>query len=118
MWRVLSGLRSRERTARRRCRARSSARASPHRLCPFPPLPHRMTLAIREGPGMERFIANLVKSYQSGKIDRRQFCETVALAATVYAAGDAARAAPSGGGFKMLGVNHISYACSDYKAAR
>jgi len=66
---------------------------------------------------MERFIADLVSSYQSGKIDRRQFCETVALAATVYAAGDAAYAAPSSG-FKMLGVNHISYACSDYKVAR
>ena len=66
---------------------------------------------------MERFIADLVKSYESGKIDRRQFCETVALATTVFAAGSAAQAAPSGG-FKMLGVNHISYACSDYKVAR
>ena len=65
---------------------------------------------------MERFIANLVKDFESGKISRRQFCETVALAATVYAAGDAAKAAPSSG-LKMLGVNHVSYACSDYKVA-
>ena len=42
---------------------------------------------------MERFIANLVKDFESGKLSRRQFCETVALAATVYAAGDAAKAA-------------------------
>ena len=66
---------------------------------------------------MERFIADLVKSFESGKIDRRQFCESVALAATVFAAGSAAQAAPARG-LKMLGVNHISYACADYKVAR
>src|SRR5256885_7028057 len=66
---------------------------------------------------MDGFMADLVKSNQSGKIARRQFCETVALATTVYAAGSAAQAAPSSG-FKMLGVNHISYACTDYKVAR
>ena len=51
---------------------------------------------------MERFIADLVKTYESGAIDRREFCKTVALAASVYAAGDAAQAqAPRG--FKMIG---------------
>ena len=67
---------------------------------------------------MERFIADLVKSFESGKIDRRQFCETVALAATVFAAGSAATEAAPARGLKMLGVNHISYACPDYKVAR
>ena len=67
---------------------------------------------------MERFIADLVKNFESGKINRRQFCETVALAATVYAAGEeAANAAPSQG-FKVIAVNHISYACPDYRKAR
>jgi catechol 2,3-dioxygenase-like lactoylglutathione lyase family enzyme len=66
---------------------------------------------------MERFIADLVKDFESGKIDRRRFCETVALAATVFAAGGAAQAAPARG-LKMLGVNHVSYACADYKVAR
>src|SRR5947209_5752678 len=67
---------------------------------------------------MERFIADLVQDFESGKINRRQFCETVALAATVYAAGEeAANAAPSQG-FKMIAVNHISYACPDYRKAR
>jgi catechol 2,3-dioxygenase-like lactoylglutathione lyase family enzyme len=66
---------------------------------------------------MERFIADLVKNYESGRIDRREFCKTVALAATVYAAGDAANAqAPRG--FKMLGINHISYTCADYTKVR
>src|SRR5579863_2359795 len=36
---------------------------------------------------MEDFIAGLVSQLDSGKIGRRQFCETVALAAIVYAAG-------------------------------
>ena len=52
---------------------------------------------------MERFIADLVKNYESGKVDRREFCKTVALAATVYAAGDAAKA-ETPRGFKMLGI--------------
>jgi catechol 2,3-dioxygenase-like lactoylglutathione lyase family enzyme len=66
---------------------------------------------------MERFIADLVKKYESGGVDRREFCQTVALAATVYAAGDAAKAqAPRG--FKMLGINHISYSCPDYTKVR
>jgi catechol 2,3-dioxygenase-like lactoylglutathione lyase family enzyme len=66
---------------------------------------------------MERFIADLVKKFESGAVSRREFCETVALAASVYAAGDAAQAqAPRG--FKMLGVNHISYTCADYTKVR
>jgi len=66
---------------------------------------------------MERFIADLVKNYESGRVDRREFCQTVALAATVYAAGDAAKAqAPRG--LKMIGINHISYTCPDYAKAR
>ena|SRR2546427_9540497 len=66
---------------------------------------------------MERFIADLVKDYESGKIDRREFCKTVALAATVYAAGDTAMAqAPRS--FKMIGINHISYTCPDYAKVR
>ena len=66
---------------------------------------------------MERFIAGLVKDFERGKIDRRQFCEGAALAAAVFAAGSAAEAAPAQG-LQMIGVNHISYACSDYRVAR
>src|SRR5205807_8620656 len=76
-----------------------------------------MRASIREGSRMEKFIADLVKNYESGKVDRREFCKTVALAATVYAAGDAAQAqAPRG--FKMIGINHISYTCPDYTKVR
>jgi len=50
---------------------------------------------------MERFIAGLVRDFESGKVDRRELCKTIALAATVYAAGDAAEAQPARG-FKVL----------------
>jgi catechol 2,3-dioxygenase-like lactoylglutathione lyase family enzyme len=66
---------------------------------------------------MERFIADLVKQLEGGAIDRREFCQTVALAAAVYAAGDAAQA-QTGTGFKVLGINHLSYSCPDYTKAR
>jgi Glyoxalase/Bleomycin resistance protein/Dioxygenase superfamily len=63
---------------------------------------------------MERFIADLVINYESGKVDRREFCKTVAFAATM---GDTARAeAPRG--LKMIGINHISYTCPDYAKVR
>jgi catechol 2,3-dioxygenase-like lactoylglutathione lyase family enzyme len=66
---------------------------------------------------MERFIADLVRDFEGGKIDRREFCKTVTLAAAVYAAGDAANAqAPNG--LKVIGINHLSYTCSDYTKAR
>ena len=67
---------------------------------------------------MERFIADLVKDFETGKVDRRQFCETIALAATVYAAGESAANAAPARGFEMLGINHISYACQDYSKVR
>ena len=40
---------------------------------------------------MERFIADLVRNFESGRINRRQFCEAVTLAASVCAMGDAAK---------------------------
>ena len=66
---------------------------------------------------MEKFIADLVKEFDSGKVDRREFCQTVALAAVVYASGEAANA-QTARGFKVLGINHISYRCPDYIKAR
>jgi catechol 2,3-dioxygenase-like lactoylglutathione lyase family enzyme len=66
---------------------------------------------------MERFIENLIRDFESGRINRRQFCETFALAASVYASGASAANAPARG-FRMLGVNHIAYDCPDYRPAR
>jgi catechol 2,3-dioxygenase-like lactoylglutathione lyase family enzyme len=66
---------------------------------------------------MERFIADLVQNLDSGRIDRREFCQAVALAAAVYGAGDAAQAQAQRG-FKIIGINHMSYTCPDYTRAR
>jgi catechol 2,3-dioxygenase-like lactoylglutathione lyase family enzyme len=66
---------------------------------------------------MERFIADLVKDFDSGKVDRREFCQTVAVAAMVFAAGDAAHA-QANRGFKTLGINHVGYLCPDFAKAR
>ena len=66
---------------------------------------------------MEKFISNLVKHFETGQVSRREFCETVALAATVYAVGGPAQAQTTSG-FKTIGVNHISYTCPDYTKAR
>jgi catechol 2,3-dioxygenase-like lactoylglutathione lyase family enzyme len=66
---------------------------------------------------MERFIADLVHGLDSGKLDRREFCQAVALATAVYAAGDAAQAQAQRG-FKIIGINHMSYTCPDYAKAR
>ena len=66
---------------------------------------------------MERFIADLVQGLDSGKIDRREFCQAVALAAVVHGAGGAAQA-QAARGFKIIGINHISYSCPDYAKAR
>ena len=61
---------------------------------------------------MERFISDLVKEFESGKIDRRKFCETVALAAVVYAAGESAANAAPAEGFEVIAINHLSYKMS------
>ena len=66
---------------------------------------------------MERFIADLVEDLDAGQIDRREFCQAVALAAAVYGAGDAAQA-QAARGFKIIGINHMSYTCPDYRKAR
>ncbi len=67
---------------------------------------------------MERFIADLIQEFERGAINRRQFCETIAIAAAVYAAGEqAANGAPMRG-FNPISINHISYVCADYRKAR
>ena len=66
---------------------------------------------------MERFIAGLVQGLDAGRLDRREFCQAVALAAAVYGAGDAAQAQAQRG-FKIIGINHFSYTCPDYTKAR
>ena len=67
---------------------------------------------------MERFIDRLIDEFDSGQLSRREFCETMAVATAVLAAGGAAANAAPQRGFTMLGVNHIAYTCPDYRLAR
>lgn len=67
---------------------------------------------------MERFIDRLIDEFDSGKLSRREFCETMAIATAVLASGGAAANAAPQRGFTMLGVNHLSYSCPDYRVAR
>ena len=67
---------------------------------------------------MERFIDRLIAQFDSGELSRREFCETMAVATAVLASGGAAANAAAPSGFTMLGVNHISYQCPDYRMAR
>jgi len=67
---------------------------------------------------MERFIDNMISEFETGNVDRREFCQRIALAASVYAAGCASGGNAPARGFRILGVNHLSYACPDYRKAR
>ena len=67
---------------------------------------------------MERFIDRLISQFDSGELSRREFCETMAVATAVLASGGAAANAAAPSGFTMLGINHISYQCPDYRMAR
>lgn len=67
---------------------------------------------------MERFIDKLIGQFESGQVGRREFCQTVGIAAAVYAAGGAEANAAAARGFTGIGVNHISYSCPDYTKAR
>jgi catechol 2,3-dioxygenase-like lactoylglutathione lyase family enzyme len=67
---------------------------------------------------MEALISSLVRDFETGKLSRRELIRSLAI--TVSAASIAAPAAPSeeAGGFKAVGVNHISYGVADYARTR
>jgi catechol 2,3-dioxygenase-like lactoylglutathione lyase family enzyme len=67
---------------------------------------------------MERLIDRLIDQFDSGQLSRREFCETMAIATAVLAGGGAAANAAPQRGLTMLGVNHLSYVCPDYRQAR
>jgi catechol 2,3-dioxygenase-like lactoylglutathione lyase family enzyme len=66
---------------------------------------------------MKALVESLVSDLERGRLSRRQFCEAVAAAAAVHAGG-AEAAAPAPAGLKVIGINHIGYACPDYRVAR
>ena len=66
---------------------------------------------------MESVIARLLQDFEAGKMTRRQLIQSLAMAATAVYAG-AASPVDAAGGFKTVGVDHISYQVSDYKRSR
>jgi hypothetical protein len=64
---------------------------------------------------MESVIARLLQDFETGKMTRRQLIQSLAMAAT---AAHAAAGVAAAGGFKAIGVDHISYQVSDYKRTR
>ncbi len=65
---------------------------------------------------MDGFVAQKIEDYQTGKISRRHFIETLTLAATTLYAQDA-KAAPSNPALKVALVNHVSYTCPKFQQA-
>src|SRR5215470_1564824 len=68
---------------------------------------------------MENLIAQLLKDFETGRMDRRQLIRSLAMAATASAAmlrGGGVLA--DEGGLKATGVDHISYRVPDYIRTR
>jgi hypothetical protein len=63
---------------------------------------------------MERFIADLVKSFETGKLSRRKLIEQLTLAATTVYAADSATA-QADQTLKAQLINHISYTCPNFR---
>jgi catechol 2,3-dioxygenase-like lactoylglutathione lyase family enzyme len=66
---------------------------------------------------MEHIIANLLRDFELGKMNRRQLIQSLAVAASAASAVTPALAA-GGKGFKAVTVNHISYRVADYARTR
>jgi hypothetical protein len=82
-----------------------------------PPVGKRQCADRWEDHGMEPFIAGLAKDFENGKLDRREFCQTVESPPSFAARAKPPMPQPTRG-FKMIGINHNSYSCSDYAKAR
>jgi hypothetical protein len=68
---------------------------------------------------MEDLIAELLQSFEQGRMTRRQLIQSLALAAAVAPVADAvSTAAADGKGFRAIAVNHISYQVADYAKTR
>lgn len=64
---------------------------------------------------MEQIISGLLTQFERGGMSRRQFVQSLALAATAVAAPALSAQAK---GFKTLAVNHVSYGVADYAKTR
>ena len=70
---------------------------------------------------MEHVIAQLLREFEQGKMDRRQFIQSVAVTATAVSAGSTLSAAgPEAGGLlaQATVLNHVSHPVKDYAKSR
>ena len=67
---------------------------------------------------MEQIIAGLLKDFESGKMNRRQLIQGMAIAAAAVWGPGSAAASAAGKGFKTMSLDHISYQVADYKRMR
>jgi len=67
---------------------------------------------------MEHILEKLVSDFESGKMNRRQLIQSLALAATAATATATAPAADNNTVLKAVDINHISYQVADYAKTR
>jgi len=68
---------------------------------------------------MEHIIAKLLQEFETGKLNRRQLIQNLALAVTAASAISAVPAAAAEGkAIKAINLNHVSYQVTDYKKTR
>src|SRR5258706_5731348 len=67
---------------------------------------------------MEHIISKLIQDFESGKMNRRQLIQSLALAATAATATVEAPAADNTTILKAVDINHISYQVADYAKTR
>lgn len=68
---------------------------------------------------MENVVEKLIADFETGRIGRRQFAQTLLVAAGAIAApGSAIAAAPAASGYKTRLIDHLSYSVADYRPLR
>ena len=67
---------------------------------------------------MEKIVDDWLGQFERGRISRRQLVQMLALGMTAAAAPRATAEAATGGGFKAVAVNHISFGVADYARTR
>ena len=67
---------------------------------------------------MENIIADIVRKFEEGKIDRRQMIRNLAMAASAASVLGSTSASAAGGGFTALDVNHLSMTVPNYAKTR
>ena len=67
---------------------------------------------------MEKIVDDWLGQFERGRISRRQLVQMLALGMTAAAAPRVTAEAATGGGFKAVAVNHISFGVADYARTR